>query len=234
MGDAEVGHERATGACLQQDVVRLDVPMNDAAAVRVSESPGHFAHYTHGVGGREGTARAKSVAECLALHVAHDEEDETAGLTNTMNRDDVRVRQSGRCARLAHESLARCGNLRQVKREHFDCDVAIELYVAREVDDSHPPAAELALDGIFAGECGLKLEEFAGRLRHSDKIATKSTLQYKANIAGRNQTRSAHPSGYIRACPIVMGACPLPSNSRHCFRIALVVVMSCVDTPPMT
>src|SRR5687768_12681858 len=108
--------------------------MDDAASVRVSESPGNLAHDTRCVGGREWTSRAKSIAECLSFDVAHDEEDEAVRLTNAMNRDDVRVRESGSCARLPHESLARCWDAREVQRENLDCNVAIQLHVAREVN----------------------------------------------------------------------------------------------------
>jgi hypothetical protein len=82
-----------------------------------------------------------------------------------MDRDDVRVREPGGRARLAQEALARLDR-REVRREHLDRDVAVELYVAREEDDAHAAAAELALKRILAGEGGLEVEEFGGRLRH--------------------------------------------------------------------
>src|SRR5258708_39862361 len=50
MGNAEVGHHRATGAGFEQDVVRLDVAMHDAAPVRVGECPCDFAQYARSVG----------------------------------------------------------------------------------------------------------------------------------------------------------------------------------------
>jgi hypothetical protein len=83
-----------------------------------------------------------------------------------MDRDNVRVRESGGSARFLHESFARSGEACEVHREHFDGDITIQLHVAREVDDSHSPAADLTLEGIFSGEGGLELEEFAGGLRH--------------------------------------------------------------------
>ena len=110
--DAEVGHQRAARARLEQDVVRLHVAVHDAAPVRVRERPRHLAQHARRVGGRKRTARAQSLAERLALDVAHDEEDEAARLADAMDRDDVRVREAGGRARLAHEPLARlrrCG-----------------------------------------------------------------------------------------------------------------------------
>ena len=165
--DAEVGDQRAAGARLQQDVVRLHVAMHDAAAVRVGERPRDLAQHARRVGGRQRAARAESLAERLALHVAHDEEDEAARLADAMDRDDVRMREAGGRARLAQEPLARLGGAREVRRQHLDGDVAVELHVAREVDDAHAAAAELALEGVLAGEGGLELEEFAAELRHA-------------------------------------------------------------------
>jgi hypothetical protein len=167
VGDAEVGDQRAAGAGLQQDVVRLDVAVDDAAAVRVGERPGDLAQHARGVGRRKGTARAEPLAERLAGDVAHDEEDEAARRADAMDGDDVRVREPGGGARLAHEAVARGGGAGEGRREHLEGDVAVELHVAREVDDAHPAAAELALEGVLAGERRLELEEFCGRLRHA-------------------------------------------------------------------
>ena len=98
--DAEVGHHRAARARFEQDVVWLDVAVHDAAPMRVSERPRHFAQHARRVGRGKGAARAESLAERLALHVAHDEEDEAACLADPMDRNDVRMREAGRRAGL--------------------------------------------------------------------------------------------------------------------------------------
>jgi hypothetical protein len=100
----------------------------------------------------------------------------------------------------------------EVRREHLDRDVAVELNVACEVDDAHAAAAELALKGVLTGEGGLKGEEVVGGERHvgaADSVAmtgrgtalttslrpwrlTTSTLQHK--VRGRCFTRfRPHP-----------------------------------------
>src|ERR1043166_4143630 len=107
---------------------------------------------------------ADTLAERLALHVAHDEEDEAARLADAMDRDDVRVRESRRHARLAQEPLARRRVAREECRQDLDGDVAIQLHVAREVDHAHAAAAELALERVLAGQRRLEVEEFRGRL----------------------------------------------------------------------
>jgi hypothetical protein len=67
------------------------------------------------------------------------------------------VRKSGGSAGLLDESFAGIGEAREMRRKHLDRDVAIELDVPREVDDSHSSAAELTLEGIFSGEGGLEV-----------------------------------------------------------------------------
>src|SRR5260221_7568501 len=161
MGNPEVGHHRAAGAGFEQNVVRLDVAVHDAASVRVGERPCDLAQYARSVGRWEWSLRAEPVSQCLALDVAHDEEDEAVCLTHTMNRNDVRMREPGGGASLLHESLARRGECCEMHRENFDRNVAIELHVAREVNDSHSAASDFALEGILSGERGLELEEFA-------------------------------------------------------------------------
>jgi hypothetical protein len=75
--------------------------------------------------------------------------------------------ESPAAVRASRRKRSRASDAREVRREHLDGDVAVELHVAREVDDAHPAAAELALEGVLAGEGRLELEEFAGGLRHA-------------------------------------------------------------------
>ena len=164
--DAEVGHQRAAGGRLEQDVVRLHVAVHDAAAVRVGQRPCHLAQHARRLRWRQRPAGAEPLAQCLALHVAHDEKNEATRLADAMDRDDVRVREPGRHARLAQEPLPRRRCAREVRGQDLDGDVAIQLHVAREVNHAHAAAAELALEGVLAGQRGLQIEELGGRLRH--------------------------------------------------------------------
>jgi hypothetical protein len=140
--------------------------MNYAASVRVGECPCDFAHQARSVDWRKRPLRSKPLSQGFAFNVAHDEEDEAVRFTHAMDRDDVWMRESGRGARLLHEPFARSGEAREMHREDLDGDVTIQLDVARQVDDSHSAAADLALQGILSGKCGLELEEFEGGLRH--------------------------------------------------------------------
>ena len=70
--------------------------------------------------------------------MAHHAERDTARFAGAMDRDDVWVREASRRARLLHEALTRLGLVGKVGRQDLDRDVAIQLHVARKVDDSHP------------------------------------------------------------------------------------------------
>src|SRR5262245_3815808 len=103
------------------------------------------------------------------------------------------MRESGGRGCFAEKSLA-CCFAGEVGGEDFDGDVAIEMDVAREIDDPHSAAAELALERILTGEGRLQLEEFAGGLRHvgtaidgedllqnQDRVQERSTLHNKVD-----------------------------------------------------
>ena len=66
----------------------------------------------------------------------------------------------------AGEPLARRGGAGEVGRQDLDGDVAIQLHIAREVDHSHAAAAELALERVLTGQCGLQVEELGGGISH--------------------------------------------------------------------
>ena len=63
--------------------------------------------------------------------------------------------------------------------QDLDGDVAIELHVAREVDDAHAAAAELALERVLTGEGGLEVEELGGGMGH-DRNTNRSTRRFAA------------------------------------------------------
>jgi hypothetical protein len=70
--------------------------------------------------------------------------------------EDVRVLQPGGEADLALEALgAEC--VGQLGMQDLEGDGAVVSFVVREVHRSHPPAAELALDRVHAGETCLEL-----------------------------------------------------------------------------
>ena len=85
--DAEVEHLRLT-ARGQHDVVRFDVPMDDAAVVRVAQRIGHLCRDGERLCGRQRAAR-KRCGECLALDGLHDDEGAALGFADIVDRADV-------------------------------------------------------------------------------------------------------------------------------------------------
>ena len=65
---------------------------------------------------RQRTARAQTLAERLAAHVRHGEEDEALGFADAIDRNDVRMRERRGHARLAQEALANVGARRRAPR----------------------------------------------------------------------------------------------------------------------
>jgi hypothetical protein len=66
--------------------------------------------------------------------------------------DDMRVRQAGGGARFAQKAFTRGGMLREMRGQHLNGHVPVELHITREVHDAHTAAAELALERVLAGE----------------------------------------------------------------------------------
>ena len=163
--DAEVGDERPLTAALEEDVLGADVAMDEPRPVRVGERPRDLAQHARRLAGKERAALADAFAERRPLDERHDDVDEAAALPDRVHRDDVRMGQCRGGLRLAQECLAQLGALGQRGRQHLDRHGTREADLASEVDDSHSPATDLAIERVFAGERGLESDEIvhAGR-----------------------------------------------------------------------
>jgi hypothetical protein len=159
--DAEVGHDRAARAALDEDVLRLDVAVHDAACMRVGQCPRHLPQHAHRIGRRQCAAVPDAIAERLAIHVAHGEEGEAADLVGAVHRHDVGMRELRGHARLAQESLARVGLLGERGRQHLEGHLPVEAFVAGEQHDAHAATSELALDVVLPAEGGTQRSQLA-------------------------------------------------------------------------
>src|SRR6185369_4915972 len=90
---------------------------------------------------REGLAM-EDLAERLPVHELHRDEDRVAGGPDLVDRDDVRVVERGRRARLLLEALPAVRVGGELRREDLDRDLASEPRVARAVDLAHSSRAE--------------------------------------------------------------------------------------------
>ena len=133
--------------------------MDHALRVRIGQRPGDLAQHPRRLGRRQRPALAHPLRERVALHERHREEDELARLLHREDRNDVGVGQLGRRAGFAQEPLSQAAVARLGGRQQFDRHRAVESHFAGEVDHPHPAAADLALEGIAAGEGRLEVEE---------------------------------------------------------------------------
>ncbi len=143
--DPEVGHEGPARVLFEQDVVRLHVPVHDASRVRVRESPSDLLHDAHRVVTGQWPCAAHALAERFTVHVAHDEEHETIGFLDRVDRDDIRVGQAGCCPGLAEKALPEPRVLSEIGREELDRHEAIEGHIPSKEDDAHTASPELAV-----------------------------------------------------------------------------------------
>ena len=69
------------------------------------------------------------------------------------------MREAGRETSFAEKAFTRRGIAREGRRQQLDGHQAVEMHFAREVDHAHPPASELAVEGVTSGERLLEVEE---------------------------------------------------------------------------
>jgi hypothetical protein len=148
-GNPEVGHHRA--AVVQQDVLWLDVPMDDAVPVGVVQRVGHRHSDLDGLVDAELGVAVELASERLAVDERHDVVEEAVGGARIEQRQDMRVLQRRRGLDLDHEPLgAEDGG--ELRFQDLQRDVAVVLEVLGEIDRGHAALAELALDRVAVGE----------------------------------------------------------------------------------
>src|SRR4029079_10789162 len=136
---------------LEKNVLRLEVPVNDAGLVRVTECVRDGDGDPHRLVDAKLLLALESRAKGLALHVRHDVVKQPIRLTRIKQREKVRVLQVGRDADLAQEPLG-TEHCPELGIEHFERDVALVLEVAGEEYGRHAAAPELTLEGVAAGQ----------------------------------------------------------------------------------
>ena len=189
--DAEVGHERV--AALQQDVLRLDVAMDHAEAVRVAERIGDFARDADRFVDRQLAVALEARAQRLAGDQRHHVVEQAVGLAAVEQRQDVRMLQARRGADLGEEALA-AERRAQVGVQHLDGDVAIVLEIVREVHGGHAALAELAVEAVAVGEGGGEAVERAHGLA-TGRCRAEQVLRGKVRMAPAKCRARSIPTG---------------------------------------
>jgi hypothetical protein len=133
--------------------------VNDVVAVGVGERAGHFMGDLEGVLEGELPLSIEPLPERFSVQVRHHVVEQAVHFGGVVDREDVRMRESGRGLDLATEPLGTKGS-RELGPQDLDGNVmTLEFEDSCEVDRGHPAAAELALDHVAVGEGGLQTSE---------------------------------------------------------------------------
>jgi hypothetical protein len=122
----------------EQEVLRLEVAVGDALALRVAE-PGEHA-LDHPADLRQ-LEPADELAQRAARDVLHRDVRDAVVLEEVEQRDDVRVIQRGGEPGLAHEALGQRW-VAALEIQSLEDHVAVQRRLAHEVHDGHPAARE--------------------------------------------------------------------------------------------
>src|SRR5439155_1325896 len=157
--DAEVRLDRVP--LREQDVLWLDVPVQDAHAVRVGECIGHGRRDRQRLVRARRTPARKLLAQRAAVDVRHDIIEEPARFARVVQGEDVWVGEAGGDLDLLQKPLdAEKGG--EAGQENFERDAAPMLAVVREVHGSHAAAAEHLTEFVALGE---RRREVGGDIR---------------------------------------------------------------------
>ena len=141
-GQAEIHHQDPPGL-VAHDVLRLQIAMDDACAVRGFQRPAGLLHDL------DGFFRSKlacffmhQAAQVLTLDILHGDELHAVGLAQVVNPDHILVRdlrgQKQFLLEAVDDGLASC----QIRPDHFQRHHAIQFAVARLVNRAHAAFAE--------------------------------------------------------------------------------------------
>ncbi len=167
-GDAEVGHHRAPGVAVEQDVVGLDVAVDHAALVRVVERVGDLAHQPPHLVHRQAPFPGQQPRQAPARDQRHHQPGHAVALAHVVDGHDVRVRQPRRSVGLAREPGPHRGVVRQVGRQHLEGDQPLEPPVPGAVHDRHAAAADLLQQLVVIARRGD--DPVPERVRHRGRL----------------------------------------------------------------
>jgi len=131
----------------EQNVARLDVAMDEALGVCVSECVSDFARNIECLANRKRTFLLDLLLESWSLDVWHDVIRQAIDFTGVEHREDVWMLKACRDVDFSGEALA-TDYACEVSRENLQSNPASVAHVAREIDGRHASAAELALDRV--------------------------------------------------------------------------------------
>ena len=147
--DAEVG-DLHHATLVDHQIGRLDVAVNDAGVVRGGESVRGLQDDLRRTGIADAPFRLDHRLHGASVDELHGEVVHAVVVADVEDRDDVRMGQSARGARLAREARQELLVAGEVIAEDFDRYEAVEGFLVAFVDHAHPAPPELRHDFVVA------------------------------------------------------------------------------------
>ncbi len=155
LGQAEVGHqgnqaiERIIRAASEQDIGRLQVPVQDSALMSVMHGASHRRHQARGIAGVVPKSGGQQ-CEIAAFDQLHAEIVVAFVLTHLIDRDDMGMIEVRGGLGLEPEPHQVIGGGEPPGPNHFERQHAIQADLASTVDNSHAPLRNHALQFVVA------------------------------------------------------------------------------------
>ena len=143
VGEVDLVAPRGIG---EQDVRRLDVAVHEPLGVRGVKRPPDAIDDRRRPRRLDGALLVKQRAQIGSLHEAHRDVQHPVRLADRVDRDDVRMLDLRRDARLTLEARAKRRVVREIGRDDLQRDDAVRALLASAVDDAHAPATRDGLD----------------------------------------------------------------------------------------
>ena len=183
LAQPEVGEVRVAGVVspargIQQDVARLDVPVDQAVRMRRLQGRGDLGDDVTGPRRGHRPRRLDEGLHVRPLHEAHRDEQHPVGLAGLEDRDDVGMVDRGRGARFPDEPLPERLVPGQFGRQHLDRDLALQPGVVGAVDHGHATPADLLVQPV-PGQAGSDAgpAKCRGLVSHRGPLPTRAEAQ---------------------------------------------------------
>ena len=160
--NAEIHEHRAAGLAVEQDVFRLDIPVDDARLAGGVERGRQIGRDPRRLGGIEPAIPGQALAERLAGYIVHDIEKEILARTCRMHRHDVGVSQPGDGPGFRQEAAGESFVGGELGVNDLDRHVAVERGIPGAVHDAHASAPDLVPQLVLGAEGELQA---AGEIR---------------------------------------------------------------------
>jgi hypothetical protein len=132
---------------MQEDVLRLDIPVDDPVSMRVVEGAGYLAEYPDRFADLEPSHAIHWVPERVAFHQWHGEPQDAGLVTRVVKGQDVRVREAGGQMDLAQEALA-TQRFRELRAKHLEGDLPNVPHIVGSVHGRHATGTNGRSNGV--------------------------------------------------------------------------------------